>query len=79
MDDRIDAGTQRLIQNLEKRLDAVTERLDQAEDDLAECKRLHAASDAEVMRLKATLQGYGDARQMLQIDRSTEHKAENGR
>lgn len=59
----IDAGTQKLLENLNKRLDAVSDRLSKAELDLDQCKEEHAKSRAEVMQLRAQLQGYGDARQ----------------
>lgn len=70
--DAIDAGTQRLIDGLEKRLTAVTERLDLVEKELADCKRRHAESEAEVLRLKAIMQGQGDARQHAQLIVSNE-------
>lgn len=60
---RLDAATQRLIENLQRRLDDVTERLSLVEDELAECRTQHATAEAKVMRLEATVQGLGDARQ----------------
>lgn len=66
----LDAGTQRLIEGLEKRLDSVTERLNVVERDLADCKLKHADAEAEVMRLQAMMQGYGDARQRVQTELS---------
>ena len=65
----IDGATQRLIDGMAAQVDAlqarltlVSERLDKVEDELRQCERKHAEAEAEVMRLKATLQGYGDAR-----------------
>lgn len=76
---QIDAGTRRLIEQLEHQIDALTkreesreQRLSRFENDLADCKRLHAESEAEVMRLKAMLQGYGDARQIQQVKRAAD-------
>ena len=74
----IDAGTQRLIAGLEKRLEAVTVRLDDVEKELADCKRRHAESEAEVLRLKAIMRGMGDARQHAQLIVSSEKKEAKG-
>lgn len=68
--DDLDAGNSRLLAALEKRVAALTERLEKVEDDLIECKRMHSQSEAERMRLAALLQGYGDARNVEQIDRA---------
>jgi len=59
----VDAGTQRLIERLEKQVDALLTRVTHIDEDLAECKRRHAESEAEVMSLKAQMQGYGKARE----------------
>jgi hypothetical protein len=68
----VDAGTQRLIDRLEKQVDGLIERMERVDADLAECKRLHAESEADRMRLNALLQGYGDARQHAQLIVSAE-------
>lgn len=67
--DRIDAGTDKLIENLQEQVEALLARekvrevrLAKVEDELAECKRRHAESDAQVMRLEAILQGRGEVR-----------------
>ncbi len=80
---RLDVGTQRLIDGMEaqiealtKRLMVVTERLDDVEDELRQCKTRHAESDAEVTRLKAMMQGYGDARDKAQLIVSAEKRKE---
>ncbi len=64
----LDAGTQRLMDGMEKRLDAVSRRLDVVERELAECTLKHAKAEAEVMRLTAMMQGYGDARDKVQTE-----------
>ena len=71
--DRIDAGTDKLIENLQKQVEDLLARekvrevrLAKVEDDLADCKRRHAESDAEVMRLKAIMQGRGEVRDRVQ-------------
>lgn len=72
--DSIDAATSRLIEGLERRLDEeiknrhqiereLREELKQIRFELADCKRLHAESEAERLRLAALIQGRGDARQ----------------
>lgn len=70
----LDAGTQQLIEHLRQQVTILVgdcrelrEWRAEAEKDLRECERRHAESEAEVMRLKATMQGYGDARQLAQI------------
>lgn len=75
MDKRADAyerATQRLMEGLERRVEGLTNRLERVESELAECQRKHAISDAEVMRLKALLQGYGDARQKVAVEDASE-------
>lgn len=72
--DRLDAGTDKLIAQLQGQVEALLERekqhvarLEKVEDELAECKRRHAESDAEVMRLKAILQGRGEMRERAAV------------
>lgn len=74
---QIDAGTQHLIEHLREQVTILVgdcrelrEWRGKAEDALRECERRHAESEAEVMRLKAMMQGYGDARQLVQIEQS---------
>lgn len=43
-------------------------------DELTECRKKHAESEAEVMKLKAMLAGFGDARQHAQLIVSAEKK-----
>lgn len=70
---RIDGGTDKLIERLERRVEALTARLDKVESDLSDCKRKHAESDAEVLRLKAIIDGKGEiaqrAAQVVAADR----------
>lgn len=67
---QIDAGTKLLIDQLTAQVTALGDRLRSVEDDLAECKKRHAESEAEQMRLKAMLQGYGDARQNAALEQA---------
>ena len=83
--DRIDAGTDKLIKNLQEQVDALLERervreerLAKVEDDLAECKRRHAESEAEVMRLKAVIQGRGEVRDRVATIVAAERLADKG-
>lgn len=82
----IDAGMKQLLDRLEVRVNELTqdgkdlrEQLKVVEGELRECKRRHSESDAEVMRLKAMLQGYGDARQDAQLFIAADKARENGR
>jgi len=82
-EEQLDGGTQRLIKGLEAQISSLTgriiqltERLDHVESELSECKRLHAESEAQRMRVEAILQGYGDVRQTAQLIVSADKAAE---
>jgi hypothetical protein len=60
---QLDAGTKLLIEQLQKQIAGLLDRLTQVEHDLADCKKMHAQSEADRLRLEAMLQGMGDARQ----------------
>lgn len=71
---RLDEGTQKLIDRMEKQINALIEgdkikekRISDIEKELAECRKRDAESKAEVARLKALMQGYGDARDHAQV------------
>lgn len=71
---RLDEGTQQLIEHLREQVTILVgdcrelrEWRASAEKGLRDCERRHAESEAEVMRLKATMQGYGDARNIAQL------------
>lgn len=79
----IDAGTQRLIEGLERRLTQESHRYDELEmrleafrHDLDECRKKHLESESEVIRLKAMVAGLGDARQHAQLIISAERKSD---
>lgn len=63
---RLDDATFKLIQNLEKRLDDLTDRLGRVEGELIECRAQHALCETELGKLRAILQGSGDVRQQAQ-------------
>lgn len=63
---RLDAATQRLITRLEEEITDLSGRMRTAEHELDECRRRDVAREAEVARLKATMQGWGDARDHAQ-------------
>lgn len=83
--DRVDEAVQQLITGLQEQVSAVAadnrqlrEDMKVLEADLHECKRRHSESDAEVMRLKAMLQGYGDARNVAQIEIAAKKREAKG-
>lgn len=49
----------------------------ETDEQLRDCRRKHSESEAEVMQLRAMLQGYGDARQLAQVNASAD-KLETG-
>lgn len=60
--ERLDTATYKLIEKLEERMNALTARLDQVEHELTECRAQHAICEAELAKLRAVIQGFGDAR-----------------
>ncbi|WP_221537798.1 hypothetical protein [Qipengyuania huizhouensis] len=79
--DRIDAGMDKLIARMETQIEGLIargadleKRLEKVEGDLAECKHKHAESEAEVARLKAAMQGYGEAREKAQLILASERR-----
>lgn len=69
-----DEVAQRQFDRLEREISNLTDRVEKAETALLECNRKHAESEAKVMRLEATLQGYGDARQQAAVIVAAEKK-----
>ncbi|HKY82607.1 MAG TPA: hypothetical protein VJM09_14165 [Sphingobium sp.] len=63
---RLDAGADKLIGALEKRIETLTSRLDAVEHMLADCQRMHSKSEAEVLRLTALVEAQGEIRQQAQ-------------
>lgn len=63
----LDAATQLLIRQLQEQVSGLLERLSAIESDLAACKRLHAESEAQRLRLEGLMQGLGDARQQAAL------------
>lgn len=70
----VDAGMNLLLASLKEEVarlnaDCSELRVWRMEDRmlLRDCERKHAESEAEVMKLKAMMQGYGDARQTAQL------------
>jgi chromosome segregation ATPase len=62
-EEHLDGATQRLFDRMEKQIEGLATRVQHAETSLAECERQHSESRAEVAELRATLQGYGQARE----------------
>lgn len=64
---RLDDASTKLITGLEHRIETLTNRLDAVETMLAECQKMHAKSDAEVMKLRAIVDGKGEIAQRAQL------------
>ncbi|MEO1908804.1 MAG: hypothetical protein ABGX08_17455 [Citromicrobium sp.] len=60
--ERNDAGTRELIERLNAEVERLANDCAELREGLRACERKHLESDAEVMRLKAMLQGFGEAR-----------------
>lgn len=60
---RLDATSDKLNDLLERRIETLTDRLDTIESLLADCQRMHAKSEADVMRLTAIVEAQGEIRQ----------------
>jgi hypothetical protein len=65
-EERLDGKEERILQRLEKQVQQLLARIDVFEDELEECKRLHAEERAERMKLAALLQAQGDVRNQVQ-------------
>lgn len=64
---QIDAATQLLIQQLQEQVSGLFQRIGHIDTELAECKRMHAESEAARLRLEGLMQGLGDARQQAAL------------
>lgn len=79
--DRVDALTK---SERELRTAAATDREEfrkyqrETDEQLQDCRRKHAESEAEVIKLRAMLQGYGDARNLAQMNVAAD-KVERGK
>lgn len=60
---RNDAATKQIIDTLQGQVREMRAEVDRIWSQLAECRDQHARAEAEVMQLRAMVQGYGDARQ----------------
>lgn len=75
----LDDATKLLITQLQEQVASLISRLTFIEKDLAECKRMHAESEATRLRLEATLQGLGDARQHAALIVASEKRKDDKR
>jgi F0F1-type ATP synthase membrane subunit b/b' len=74
---QLDAATQLLIKQLQEQVAGLLDRLSRIESDLADCKRMHAESEQQRLRLEGLMQGLGDARQQAALIIAAE-KTKNG-
>lgn len=74
-EDRIDKGNAKLIEQQQSQIKGLLEWKERVEKALEECQERHAASEQEVARLSGLLQGYGDARQLAQINAAADRAA----
>ncbi|QVM82928.1 hypothetical protein HT578_03705 [Novosphingobium decolorationis] len=77
--DRLDADMRFVVEQLKSQIDQLTERsngisnrLGKVEQDLADCQKKHASSEAEVLKLQAILQGQAASREHAQLIVSAE-------
>ncbi len=61
------SGTITLIAHLQTQINSLTERLEKAETELADCRDAHAIDQEELARWRGTAQGMGDAKQHAQL------------
>lgn len=71
---QVDAGMRELLEGLKEQVTVLgaeckelRQRVAATENDLLDCKRRHAESEAEVMRLKALIQARGEIRDRAQV------------
>jgi chromosome segregation ATPase len=74
----LDDATQRLFDRMEKQITGLTHRVERAEQELKHCHEQHAEARAEVMELRAMMQGYGDARQAAALIVAADKKEARG-
>ena len=65
--ERIDEGTRELIGRLNAEVGRLAAECKDLREGLRACERKHLESDAEVMRLKSMLQGFGEARERASL------------
>jgi len=67
-EDRLDTGLQSLLDDFRQEIDRMKAECVSLREGLAECERKHAESEEEVARLRGLMQGYGDAKQLAQLN-----------
>ncbi|SES08840.1 hypothetical protein [Sphingobium sp. YR768] len=75
---RLDDTAAKLISALEKRIETLTERLDAVEKMLADCQRMHSKAEAEVLKLRAVVEGKGIIDQKAQAIVAADRLAQMG-
>jgi hypothetical protein len=78
-EDRVDAGMRRLLEDLQGEVGRLKEECASLREGLADCHRKHFDSEEEVARLRGLMQGYGDARQLAQLNSAADKVRETKR
>jgi len=73
-EEHLDAANQRLYERMEAQIKGLTQRVDATERELRHCTEQHAEARAEVMELRAMMQGMGGAREHAALIVASEKK-----
>lgn len=77
-EEHLDGVSSRLYERMEHQIENLTRRVEKAEQELQHCTEQHAEAKAEVMELRAMMQGYGDARQLATLQVAADKKDAKG-
>jgi hypothetical protein len=76
-EDRVDAGMRALLDDHREEIDRLKQDCVSLREGLAECERKHTESEQEVSRLRGMMQGYGDAKQLAQMNAAADKARES--
>lgn len=65
--DRLDKGTDKLIQRMQEQLQSLTTRLERVEAELVHCRDERARDQEELARLRGLVHGMGEAREQAAV------------
>src|SRR5688500_10834357 len=78
---QVDAGNAQLYTDFRTEIDRLSDecvslrgRADATEEELRHCRDEHAKCEARVKQLEATFQGYGDAKQIAQLQAAADRR-----